>query len=216
MKLFTSLLACIMLTNFLFAAPAKAQSPEGDAGYRAACYQQLKDIFFSKCKSIIHTMMGAPATKDTIELKDQLHLIAQLEQDYAYAKSQGLNSSALAPMAERYVDLVGNCYEIHNRLYGRIESDVQALSAVIDRLNSDYLDFASQEKQLYEDRILDVRNEISPVSLGVDRVQELFSDVQQAVNKRRQSDPNFAPDLSFIEQELIKAALHALDRRTTP
>jgi hypothetical protein len=178
-------------------------------------YQQLKALFFRSAANIIHTMLGAPATKDTIELKDTLSEIAHLEMDYAAAREAGADPATLKQYATRYVELMDTVYARHQSLSDRVSQDVQRLVMVRDALVANFPNEVTADRTAYDDKIDELKERCKSLNLGLDRIQELLDQAQQGIAARQKADPHLQVTYQVVSEEIEAAALRVLDHRTS-
>ena len=173
-----------------------------DPAQRQAEYLQLKNQFQASLKGITHIMMGGPATKDTIELKDALRQILRLEERYNDAKLSGADSQVLAAYGAQYIRLLQIVAERHQSLLERVEPLIRQSRETAEAMTANYSDLEQADEAELEQMADDTDEALEPVLLGAERLQEA-------------ADAGIVVTYKVVPEESQAAAVRILDARTS-
>lgn len=174
-------------------------------------YEALKAKFYQGARQVVHEMITGPATRTTIDLKESLRKVCDLEQDYLRAQYTGEQFSARA-FAARYIELLGQVSDLHDDLNYKCRK-VKRFLADTDQawlmMREEYPDYYAGDRLDIEERAAQVSDALAPLSLGEPRITEVDQEVLKSVQEQLKKNPNQQIDL---QEEYLKAAELILER----
>jgi hypothetical protein len=204
----------LLLALVLFCLPSTAHAQmckgEDDGSNAQQAYAERRKELFSSLKEVRHLMISGPAVRDTIDIKDAMREIHNLQNEYAQAKTNG---TPLTALADRYFELLGKVDTLHNQLYERIEPASTRANDIWRTIRENYPDLMTADKADYEAAISETREYVKPVNIGVERLDEFRDEAIKELIARREANPELNLTAEVQQDILRAAALTILDRR---